>query len=213
MARVLPVEPQAASLREAVTALRAGALIAFRTDTLYGVTASSGDPGAVARLRALKGRGAGGGFVSLAGDLDAAFELTGPSPGWVRELARECWPGPVTLVLPAGGRLPEGLRADDGSWAVRVPADPWCRDLARQMGVPLPSTSANRPGAAPARSAAEVVEQLGAELDLVVDGGEVPAGAPPSALVDVRGGQPRLLRGECPGLLDFVRRRASLDRT
>jgi L-threonylcarbamoyladenylate synthase len=207
MTRVLPSEPFAVSLREAAAALVAGGLAAFRTDTLYGVSASPMHSGGLARLRALKLRETDGAFVSLAATVEAAFEWSGPAPAWARELAEQCWPGPVTLVLPAGERVPRGVRAPDGSWAVRVPNHRWCRALSAGLGAPLPSTSANLPGARPARSAGEVLEQLGAWCELVVDGGEVPAPARASALVDARSWPPRLLRGDLPALAAFVRSR------
>jgi L-threonylcarbamoyladenylate synthase len=209
--RVLPLEPFEASLGEALDVLRAGGLIAFRTDTLYGITASPRSERGMTRLRALKSRDASGAFVSLADSAASAFALSGVAPGWTRELAESCWPGPVSMVLAVGDVLPPSLWSPEGSWAVRVPAHPWCRALARGLGAPLPSSSANRPGQPPARSAAEAVAQLGESLDLVIDGGPVSADTPPSALVDCRAWPPRLLRGEFPALAKFVRRRAELD--
>jgi L-threonylcarbamoyladenylate synthase len=203
----MSLQPFADSLRESIAVLRAGGLVAFRTDTLYGVSASPLHEGGMARLRALKSREADGGFVSLAAGIAAAFECSGAAPAWARELAGECWPGPVTLVLPAGERLPGGLRSRDGSWAVRVPDHEWCRALAADMATPLPSTSANLSGRLPARNAGEVMAQLGGDCDLVLDGGEVPAQVGASALLDVRAWPPRLLRGDLPGLEAFVRAR------
>ncbi|HVP39031.1 MAG TPA: Sua5/YciO/YrdC/YwlC family protein [Candidatus Saccharimonadales bacterium] len=201
----MPATPVSESIPRVLEALRAGHLVAFRTDTLYGVSAAPEQPAAMARLRALKAREGEGAFVSLAADAESALAAAAVLPERVRALADRCWPGPATLVLPAGAAVPAALRAADGSWAVRVPADAFCRALAREWGSPLPSTSANRAGRAAARTAAEVVAVLGADLELVVDGGEVAPGTAASALLDARVWPPRLLRGALPQLEEWLR--------
>ncbi|MBI5835881.1 MAG: L-threonylcarbamoyladenylate synthase [Candidatus Eisenbacteria bacterium] len=204
MLRVIPVEPAEASVQEAVATLRAGGLVAFRTDTLYGISADPAHAGAMARLRALKSR-ATGGFVSLASDVAMALAASSGIDPRVTRLVTQCWPGPVTLVLAAGESLAPGLRSPDGSWAVRVPDQPWCRCLVSRLGAPLPSTSANLPGRPPVRAATDLAADLGDDLDLAVDGGGVPAETPASALVDARAWPPRLLRGGGPELAAMLR--------
>src|SRR5262249_34864509 len=115
-------------------------------------------------------------------------------------LLPQVWPGPVTLVLPAGKAVPRALIASDGSWAVRVPDNPWCRALASAVGGVLPSSSANLPGSPPCRNAGEVEEELSRWVALVVEGGAVPADTPASALADAREWPPELLRGSHPVL-------------
>ncbi len=194
MAEVIPLDPSEASLARSRRALMDGQLVAFRTDTLYGVSADARNPTAMARLRDLKGRDAGRGFVSLADSFERALQFSAGFPDGARDLAAHFWPGPVTLILRASETLPEGCRQDDGSWAVRVPRAAWCRALAAALGGVIPSSSANLPGSPPARGAAEAAEGLGFAVSLVVDGGVVPADAPASALVDLRGDEALVIR-------------------
>ncbi len=206
MSRVVPREPSAESLARAAGCLLSGGVAAFRTDTLYGLSAAWSSAAGLARLRAIKGEERP--FLSLAADAATAWRWSGPVEPWVRAVADRFWPGPVTLVLPAGPKAPAGARAPDGSWAVRVPDEPWCRELAARVGGALPSTSANRPGGSAARTVGEVQARLGDTVDLVVDGGPVPQAQPASALVDCRGGGPVLLRGGPAHLVEFLHKLA-----
>ena len=150
------------------------------------------DDGPLHRLRRLKKRPAGGFVVlvpaeeSVAGLLDAAG----------RALARDFWPGPLTLVLDdPGDRFPPGTKAADGTVAVRVPGHPATLQLLRELGRPITSTSANRPEGSPARTAARAREEalaLGAEL-FAFDAGPLPGGAP-STLIRLGDGCPELIR-------------------
>ena len=149
------------------------------TDTVYGIHGVA--PDAMHALRALKGRDARKPFLLLMADTAAVeryIEAEVPP-----ELAR-LWPGALTLVLPA--RV-------GGTVAVRVPRPPWLRAMLRDVERPLFSTSANPPGAAPARSGRQVRAWFGCRIDLIVDDGVV-ADSPPSTLVDATGSQARVLR-------------------
>ncbi len=184
-------------------------MVAFRTDTVYGVSCHWGSAPGLQRLRDLKGAPHERPFVSLCSDRGLVLSLV-PSDFNLRpilELVSEsAWPGPLTLVLPAGAGVPDGAVGPGETWAVRVPGDPWCRDLAQRMGGVVPSTSANPPGVQPGVTASEVQELLGEYVDLVVDGGRVPAGSEASTMVDLSGSQPRLVRGSqpLPGVLSWI---------
>lgn len=183
---VLPAVGDAAdaAVARAATILRRGGLVAFPTETVYGLAADATDDSAVARLYAAKGRPAHNPLIvhiADAGDLAALVE-TG---GIAERLARRFWPGPLTLVLPRRADGPVTSRASAGrpTLAVRVPAHPVARALITATGRPLVAPSANRSGRVSPTRAAHVVAELGGAIDLVLDGGEAAVGVE-STVVD-----------------------------
>lgn len=179
-------------MKEAGHVLRGGGVVAYPTDTFYGLAVDPRVPAAVARLFAVKGRAPGQAVPLIAADVtqvDAAAELNDDA----RRLARVFWPGPLSIVVPARELICVAARAADGSVAVRVPACDAARDLARAHGFCITATSANRTGQPAMTSAIEVSRALAGLIDLVLDGGDTPGGEP-STLVDVRGREPRLVR-------------------
>lgn len=191
--RTRPDRDRAVSLAAAVAALREGAIVAYPTDTLYGLAIDPRQAAAVARLVALKGRPAGTGFPLVAADLTQVESCLGRLPALGRRLADRFWPGPLTLVVTADQHLPAGVAAADGSLAVRVPRAAVARSLARECGHPITATSANRAGVIPAATLGEVTQALGAAVSMVLDSPRALTGAP-STIVDVRGVRPLLLR-------------------
>jgi L-threonylcarbamoyladenylate synthase len=177
----------------AVEVLRAGGLVAMPTDTVYGVGVALGTPEGLPRLFAAKDRPLDRAIVLLVADLEQAASVGVISPA-ARALAERFWPGGLTLVLAQapGARLPAVLTAGAATIGVRLPDHECPRALARELG-PLPVTSANRSGHPDARAAADVLAQLGARIDLVLDGGPAGGGIP-STVVDCSGGLPRVLR-------------------
>lgn len=176
---VLAAADPAAAGRLAVL-LAAGGTAIIPCDTIYGIVGIGSR--AEARIRALKGRAADKPFLRLVADATWARELTGraaPEP-----LARH-WPGPLTLVLPAAG--------GGTSLALRVPATPWLRELIAGLGQPLVSTSVNRAGRPTLWRVADIVAEFGHDVDLVLDGGDLPD-AVPSTIVDATGRPFRILR-------------------
>lgn len=179
------------------THLRAGGLIAYPTETVYGLGSLAREQGLDA-LAALKGRPAGKPFLLLVSDLEMLERtglVLGPS---ARALAREFWPGPLTLVLPGGeGAVPARLRGPEGGVAVRWTSLPPLAALIGALGEPITSTSANRPGGPTAPGVAAIEELFAAAIAdgtlLVLDGG-VLGNVPPSTLVDCTGPVPRLVR-------------------
>jgi len=188
---LLPIrDPQA--LDQALALLRGGAPIAFPTDTVYGLGAAALDSEAVLQLYAVKRRPRTQAIPLLLADHADLAQAAATVPALALRLAR-LWPGALTLVLPAAPQLPDALLAGGTTVAVRLPDHDWLRGLIRALGMPLAATSANLHGGPDPRTAAEVLEQLGGALTLVVDDGPTP-GALPSTIVDCTGAQPRLLR-------------------
>lgn len=180
-------------LAPAVAWLRQGGIVIYPTDTFYGVAADPGSAAAIDRLFEWKGRRADAALPLIAasaaqvrdwfGDLDEASE----------RLAHAFWPGPLSIVVPAGSRLVPAVSAGAGSLAVRVPEHPVARALADAWGGPLPATSANRSGAPPSITAAVFAAEADAGRVLVIDAGETPGGRP-STIVDARQRPPIAIR-------------------
>jgi L-threonylcarbamoyladenylate synthase len=178
---------------EAAARLREGAVIAFPTDTLYGLAADPRLPPAIRKLYRIKGRAVDQAIPLIAASL-AQLHACGVVllPPVIR-LARAFWPGPLTVLVPAWPELAPGALAGGATVAVRVPGHEAARALAAALGHPLTSTSANRSGEAPTTDPAVVAAALGGGLDGLVDAGPSPGG-PPSTIVDVSSETPRLVR-------------------
>ena len=179
-----PADP--AHIARAAERLRAGAVIAFPTDTLYGVGARAADPAAVARLYRVKRRPSGQPMVWLVTDRDQVERVAVVSPDAAMLMAR-FWPGPLTLVLPAS------TTADGSTIAVRAPNHAVALALLSTLGEPIASSSANPAGQSPPVDADQVIAGLGDDLDLVLDGGPCRIGQP-STILDLSGATPRILR-------------------
>jgi L-threonylcarbamoyladenylate synthase len=187
------LEPAAQrTVEAAAAALARGELVAFPTETFYGLAANALDARAVDRLCALKERGPGKAIPCIVGDRAQVAQLCASWPPVAEELARHFWPGPLTLVLPARADLPIPLRPE-GLVGLRLSSHPWARALALALGAPLTSTSANHAGGREVTRAAELDEKLRAELGFVLDGGPTPGGLA-STVVAFGGGEPTCLR-------------------
>lgn len=171
----------------------AGGLIAFRTDTFYGLGVNPFDPSAVSRLKAVKGRDDNKPILLLIADQDQLQLLIENRSGVFELLARELWPGPLTLVGRASVKLPRDITAGTNTVGVRLPNQAEVRSLVRRCGGALTATSANPAGSEPARSANEVLSYFPTGLDLILDGGEVTA-TMPSTVVDATGNAPVIIR-------------------
>lgn len=187
---IYPDSPEARERASSVVA--AGGLVAFRTDTFYGVGADPFDAAALDSINALKGRD-GKPILVIAADASDAERLVVERTRTFELLAARHWPGALTLVAAARSEVPELLTAGTGTVGVRLPDDEEVRALARACGGLLTATSANPAGRAPARTAAEVVDYFPGGLGLVIDGGATRTELP-STVVDVTGPSPRLIR-------------------
>jgi L-threonylcarbamoyladenylate synthase len=206
MPRVIRVDPQSpdpVAIAEAVRLLRDGGLVAFPTETVYGLGASAFDTRAVDAVFAAKGRPLTHPLIAHVLDAGAARALAASWPHLASVLAVAFWPGPLTMVVDRGGHVPPALSGGADSVALRVPSHPVARALIAALGAPIAAPSANRyQGLAPT-IAAHVVKELGDAVDLVLDGGPCDAGVE-STVVDVRGGEMRVLR---PGAVGLARLR------
>jgi L-threonylcarbamoyladenylate synthase len=182
-----------ADFARAVELLRAGELVAFPTDTVYGVGAIAWDATAVARLYSAKLRPADKAIpILLAEPADIALVARDLSPA-ARRIAERFWPGPLTIVVNRADRVPDEVTAGGSSVAVRVPDHLLARDLIRSAGAPLATTSANLSGRPSPVSVEDVAAQLGDRIPLILDGGRCPGGVA-STVVDLTGPQPVVLR-------------------
>ena len=182
-------EPDA--VEQALAVWQAGGLVAIPTDTVYGLSALPNCTDALRRLWRIKGRDDGAFIALLLSDLEELPRFA-VLPEAVRPLVQRFWPGPLTLMLPRTEAVPpeigEGPRV-----GIRLPALPLACALIRAAGGALAVTSANLPGYPPARTAQEVLAQLGPEVDLVVNGGWVPIGVS-STVVDCTRWPPVIVR-------------------
>ena len=182
-----------ASLVEAVAVLSSGGVVAYPTETYYGLAVDPRDPMAIGGLFAAKGRDKSHAIPLIAASLEQLCEVAGDPSERVRELAGRFWPGPLTLVIPAWPGLASDVHGGTGTVAVRVSSHPLARGLAHAFGYPITSTSANPSGALPLADADAVEAALGASVTLLIDGGRT-AGGEPSTVVDLTCAEPRLVR-------------------
>ena len=176
----------------AAAAIVRGEIVAFPTETYYGLAVDALSDMALAKLRALKGRDAEKAFSLLVSGRQMLASLCGDISPLAERLMEQHWPGPLTLALPARPGLPASIVAD-GCVAVRVSPHPLAQALVAAVARPITATSANPAGAAPPRTASEVAAYFAPADCLILDGGTT-RGGPPSTLVRVRGARVELLR-------------------
>jgi L-threonylcarbamoyladenylate synthase len=179
-------------VERAVEVLRQGGVVAYATDTLYGLAVDPRSPAAVARLFMVKERQPGHAIPLIAADLDQA-EGVATFDELARRLAGIFWPGPLSLVLDARPGLDDAVLAEDHSVAIRVPGAVAARALASGFGGCITATSANLSGQPAPATPDEVTRELADRIDLLLDTGPAAGGAP-STIVDTRGGSLRLAR-------------------
>jgi L-threonylcarbamoyladenylate synthase len=194
---VTPPGPSPAEIDAAVARLRDGGLVAFPTETVYGLGGDAGNPEAVARIYALKGRPSGHPLIVHLARSSAITDCARDIPASAFALAEAFWPGPLTLVLPRGPRVLAAVTGGQDTVALRVPAHPVAAALLEAFGGPLAAPSANRYGRISPTTAAHVRDEFGADLPLVLDGGPCEVGLE-STIVGWLDGQWTVLR---PGLI------------
>jgi L-threonylcarbamoyladenylate synthase len=196
------------AVREAAEALRRGGIVAYPTETFYGLGALARDAAAVERLARVKGRPDGKPLPLVAADRAQVEEVAVVGDGAAR-LADAFWPGPLTLVLPARPGLPEAIAAGTGTVGIRVPGGAIARALAAAAGGAIVATSANLAGEPPPASAGALDPALAARLDLVLDGGRTPGGLPSTVVALAGDADVRVLREGAVPIADL---RAALRR-
>jgi L-threonylcarbamoyladenylate synthase len=187
MMRVLERE-----IEKGVKILQKGGVIAFPTDTVYGLGGDAFNSTAVERIYEIKNRPKHRQLPVLIADVERLTTLANPIPEFARFLARRFWPGGLTLVLPKADLVPAYL-APGPTIAVRIPNHPVCLTLIRHLGNPIIGTSANISSRPSVLTADEVEQQLGGKIDFVIDGGKCPGGRE-STIVDVTCEPPIILR-------------------
>lgn len=186
-------DPSADSHRHVAEVISGGGIIAFRTDTFYGLGADPFNREAVRRIKQLKGREENKPILIIISDYDQLHRFIDDVSPAFELLAKHFWPGALTLIGRASASIPEEITAGTKSVGVRLPDDDRVRAIVRSCGGALTATSANPSHSAPARSAGEVHNYFGEAIDLIIDDGEV-ASDLPSTVVDVSGAEPRLIR-------------------
>ena len=179
------------SIRRALRVLRKGGLVAFPTDTVYGLGALAFDGKAVESIYPTKDRPIEKAIPILIGDDKDLGKLSDDISEDVRRLVSRFWPGPLTVIVPKMPTLPDSVSATT-TVGVRVPDHPVSRNLLRNTG-PMAVTSANISGQASPSTAHEVFDQLNGRIELIIDGGSTPGGIP-STLVDCTGSEIKILR-------------------
>ncbi len=174
MSRIVPADAGGISL--ACGVLRRGGLVAFPTETVYGLGAIARDGAAVRRVFAAKGRPADNPVIVHVLGVRALSEVAREVSPASRALAEALWPGPLTLVLPRAREIPDVVTAGGDTVAVRAPAHPAAQALLAALGEPLAAPSANRSGELSPTSAEDVARSLGARVELILDGGPCDVG-------------------------------------
>jgi L-threonylcarbamoyladenylate synthase len=190
--RIAAAATDADAIARVVDIVRGGGVIAYATDTLYGLAVDPRSDAAVERLFTVKGRDEGVAIPLIAASLEQADGVGVLGHAEMR-LASAFWPGPLTIVVPARPGLSARVLAGGDTVAVRVPAHEVARTLAAACGHAVTSTSANRSGQAPPTSASEIDPSLASELDAILDSGPAPGGSP-STIVKAVGARVELLR-------------------
>ncbi len=180
--------PEPAAIARAAEMIRAGEVVAIPTDTFYGLAANPFDRAAVERVFAIKGRAKHMPLLLLVDSVERARGLAAGLPPEFERLAERFWPGPLTIVVGASGRVPGNVTGGTGRIGLRLPAAAIPVALVRQADVPIIGTSANRSGEKECDAAQEVEQQIGAALPLILDGGDggTSRAARPSTVIDVR---------------------------
>ena len=187
------VSQEAATFEGIAATVAGGGVIAFRTDTFYGLGADPFNQSAIQRIKDLKGREDGKPILVLICDAEQIDRLIEKRTAVFDHLAERFWPGPLTIIGEAASGLPDELTAGTKTVGVRLPDDEKVRTLVRICGGALTATSANPAGKPPARTAEEVAGYFGERIDLIVDGGAARTDQP-STVVDATGTELKLIR-------------------
>ena len=183
----------AADIEEAAVLLRNGRLVAFPTETVYGLGANALDETAAKRIYAAKGRPSDNPLIVHIAEMDALSVLAAEVPEKAILLGKAFWPGPLSMILKKSSIVPDGTTGGLGTVAVRLPSDPVARELIRQSGVYVAAPSANASGRPSTTTAQHVYEDLNGRIDMILDGGPVTIGLE-STIVDLTGEVPMILR-------------------
>lgn len=198
MTAILPASDKAA-VSQALALLKAGDVVVFPTDTIYGIGASITHEAALQKIFTIKARPENKAIVVFVPDFEALEDICEGLSDERITVLRHFWPGQLTVIFNKKDTIPDWVTAGKATVAVRIPDSPLCMSLARQLGHPMAVTSANISSMPTPSTATEVAEQLSQALPLVLDGGPSPE-QKPSTIIDFAQQPPRLLR---EGVLSF----------
>ena len=181
------------AISEAARLVQEGGLVAFPTETVYGLGANALDEKAIERIYKVKGRRADKPLALLVADRDAVKGLAAWIPDYALRLMDGYWPGPLTLIFKASREVPPSVKSPEGTIGVRMPDHLVALELIRKSGVLLAATSANLSGEASRTTAHEVERDFGDKIDMIIDGGATEVGVA-STVVDATGDRPAVVR-------------------
>jgi L-threonylcarbamoyladenylate synthase len=185
--RINPVEPEPELITRVVDSLNGGKVVAVPTDTFYGLAVDPVNLRAVDRIYEIKTRARHKPLSLLIAETAQAYELAREIDTAFDRLAEKFWPGPLTIIVKAGSKLPLRVTANTGNVALRVPEAPISRAVVAKLGLPITATSANLSGFPECTLAGDVQVQLGDQIPLIIDGGPT-AGSSATTIVDLSGG-------------------------
>lgn len=186
-------------LEYAAQVLRDGGLVAFPTETVYGLGANALDQAAVEGIYRAKGRPSDNPLIVHIAETSTLKELTSSIPGAAAKLMEACWPGPLTLLMPKSDKIPAIVTAGLDTVGIRMPSNPIALELIRKSGIPVAAPSANSSGRPSPTLAKHVIEDLSGKVDVIIDGGHTKVGVE-STVLDITVEPPMILR---PGGVTF----------
>ncbi len=188
-----PDHPEQELIDRAVTILKEGGVIAYPTETYYGLGADAANEAAIEKIFTIKGRPSHNPVALIAAREEDIWPLVAEIPPAARRLMKAFWPGPLTMIFPASCRVSPRLTAGSGTVGVRISSHPIATALAKILGRPITATSANLSGKEECRTAREVLKQLGKGLDALIDGGQT-RGQSGTTILDMTTETPSILR-------------------
>jgi L-threonylcarbamoyladenylate synthase len=202
--------PDTATIDAAVAALQNRRVIAYLTDTLYGLGGDARSTLAIAKVFSLKGRSAEKALPVIIGEKSMLPDYAGEISPAAEALIEQFWPGPLTLIFKASPTVPMMLIGATGKIAIRLPAARLAREISNGLGTPIIATSANRSGEPVATSAQQIAKTFGKGLTLVLDSGP-PRHTQPSTILDVTEQPPRLIRAGAVPTQEIIKKIGELD--
>jgi len=191
--KINPRQPEDDLVRQAVLILQAGGIVAYPTETFYGLAVDAMNAGAIERIFRIKGRQFSSPIALITGSNYKIGNLVTAIPAAAQRLMQAFWPGPLTLLFSASPMVSLHLSAGTGKIGIRVSSHPIADSLADSLNSPITATSANLSGAPECRSAEEVLKNLSDQVDLIIDGGPSPGGKG-STYIDITTDLPACLR-------------------
>jgi len=191
--KITPKRPNASRIAKAVEILKAGGIIAYPTETFYGLGVDGSNDEAIKKIFRIKGRKFKNPISIIIGNEKDLIRSVEEIPEYSHKLIKNFWPGALTIVFKASPTVSPLLTARTGRIGVRISSHPIAAALAKALSRPITATSANISGAAECTTAEEVIQSIGRELDAVIDGGPTP-GIAGSTLIDVSVFPPVILR-------------------